>query len=42
MKFRMYGSDWKDKLKELVDDDNLPNEYGGNRENYCWNLVIRT
>jgi hypothetical protein len=31
----MYGSDWKDELKKLIDDDNLPIEYGGNRENYC-------
>lgn len=30
----MFGSDWKDKLKELVDDDNLPAMYGGNREDF--------
>ena len=33
-KFRMFGSDWQNKLKELVDDDNLPAMYGGNREDF--------
>ena len=28
-KFRMCGNDWQDKLKELIDDDNLPDIYGG-------------
>jgi len=23
-KFRIYGSDWEERLKELIDDDNLP------------------
>jgi hypothetical protein len=31
----MFGSDWKEKMKELVDDDNLPRMYGGNREDFC-------
>jgi hypothetical protein len=31
----MCGSDWQAKLKELIDDDNLPIEYGGTMENYC-------
>jgi len=28
-KFRICGSDWQDKLKELIDDNNLPTMYGG-------------
>ena len=28
-KIRMCGSDWSDKLKELINDDNLPEVYGG-------------
>ena len=32
-KFMIFGSDWKEKLKELVTDDNLPEMYGGSREN---------
>ena len=28
-KFRLCGSDWSEKLKEQIDDDNLPQEYGG-------------
>ena len=32
-KFNFLGSDWKDKLIENFGPDNLPEEYGGNREN---------
>jgi len=28
-KFRIFGSDWEEKLKELVSEDNLPKMYGG-------------
>lgn len=33
MKFKMTGSDWSEKLKEMIDDDQLPIEYGGTAQN---------
>jgi hypothetical protein len=32
-RFRNLTSNWKNELKELIDDDNLPIEYGGNAPN---------
>ena len=34
-KIKILGDDWKESLKEIIDDDNLPNEYGGSAPNYC-------
>ena len=31
-KIRMCGNDWSERLKELIDDDNLPEVYGGTAE----------
>lgn len=29
LKFRMFGSDWKEQLKAIISEENLPYEYGG-------------
>ena len=33
-KFRICGSDWKDKLSAQINEDNLPKMYGGIREDF--------
>ena len=35
-KFVILGSDYIDKLREAIDDSQIPVEFGGSRENFVW------
>ena len=39
-KFIIVGDNYIDKLREHIDDSQIPIELGGSRENFPWNSIL--